>query len=139
MLVLWFFIYIICYLLTFFAYWNLQKIENWNEQVTISICILGMNYFWYSFSNILILCIIPVYHVMLLFSFILSRIQKKYLKTKCEISKWFWNKVTNFRRRILLRVTLVFVKESLGIRISLNIMRSTQIFNEILYKSLYLS
>ena len=46
---------------------------------------------------------------------------------------------TNFRRRTLLRVTLVFVKESSGIRISLNIMRSTQVFNEILCKSLNLS
>ena len=37
----------------------------------------------------------------------------------------------------LLRVTLVSVKESWGIRISLNIMRSTQVFNEVLYKSSY--
>ena len=37
----------------------------------------------------------------------------------------------------LLRVTLVSVKESGGIRISLNIMRSTKVFNEILYKNSY--
>ena len=37
----------------------------------------------------------------------------------------------------LLRVTLVSVKESWGIRISLNIMRSTQVFNEVLYKNSY--
>ena len=37
----------------------------------------------------------------------------------------------------LLRVTLVSVKESRGIRISLNTMRSTQVFNEILYKNSY--
>ena len=36
-----------------------------------------------------------------------------------------------------LRVTLVFVKGSWGIRISLNTMRSTQVFNEILYKNSY--
>ena len=36
-----------------------------------------------------------------------------------------------------LRVTLVSVKESWGIRISLNIMRSTQVFNEVLYKNSY--
>ena len=37
----------------------------------------------------------------------------------------------------LLRVTLVSVKESWGIRISLNAMRSTQVFNGILYKNSY--
>ena len=37
----------------------------------------------------------------------------------------------------LLRVTLVSVKESWGIRISLNIMRSTQVFNDVLYKNSY--
>ena len=35
----------------------------------------------------------------------------------------------------LLRVTLVSVKEFWGIRISLNAMRSTQVFNGILYKN----
>ena len=47
--------------------------------------------------------------------------------------------ISNLRRWTLLWVTLVSVKESWGIRILLNIMRSTQIFNEILYKSSYLS
>ena len=37
----------------------------------------------------------------------------------------------------LLWDTLVSVKESWGIRISLNIMRSTQVFNDILYKNSY--
>ena len=37
----------------------------------------------------------------------------------------------------LLRVTLVSVKKSWGIRISLNIIRSTQVFNEVLYKNSY--
>ena len=45
----------------------------------------------------------------------------------------------NFRRRISLRVIVVSVKESRGIRISLNVMRSTQIFNEILCKNSHLS
>ena len=36
-----------------------------------------------------------------------------------------------------LRVTVVLKKESWGIRISLNIMRSTQVFNEVLYKNSY--
>ena len=36
-----------------------------------------------------------------------------------------------------LRVTLVSVKWSWGIRISLNAMRSTQVFNEVLYKNPY--
>ena len=36
-----------------------------------------------------------------------------------------------------LRVTLVFVKRSWGIRISSNTMRSTQVFNEIPYKNSY--
>ena len=43
----------------------------------------------------------------------------------------------NFRRQILLYVTVVSLKESHGIRISLNVMRSTQIFNEVLYKNSY--
>ena len=43
----------------------------------------------------------------------------------------------NFQRRTLLRVTLVFVKESWDIKISLNTMRSTQVFNKILYKNSY--
>ena len=37
----------------------------------------------------------------------------------------------------LLWVTLVSVKESWGIRISLNIMRSSQVFNKVLYKNSY--
>ena len=41
---------------------------------------------------------------------------------------------TNFWRHILLCVTVVFVKESWGIRTSLNVVRSTQIFNEIYEK-----
>ena len=45
----------------------------------------------------------------------------------------------NFRRRIPLRVTLVSVKESRDIRITLNVMRNTQIFNEILYQNSHLS
>ena len=45
----------------------------------------------------------------------------------------------NFRRQIPLRVTIISVKESRGIRITLNVMRSTQIFNEILYKNSHLS
>ena len=45
----------------------------------------------------------------------------------------------NFRRRISLRVTVDSVKESQGIRITLNVVRSTQIFNEILYKNSNLS
>ena len=45
----------------------------------------------------------------------------------------------NFRRRIPLRVILISVKESRGIRITLNVVRSTQIFNEILYKNSHLS
>ena len=60
---------------------------------------------------------------------------------KCNIYK---NKINvplkinvDFRWQTLLRVTLVFVKESWGIRISLNTMRSTQVFNEILYKNSY--
>ena len=43
----------------------------------------------------------------------------------------------NFRRRIPLYVTVVFLKESRSTRISLNVVRSTQIFNEILYKNSY--
>ena len=43
----------------------------------------------------------------------------------------------NFRRRIPLYVTVVSLKESRGIRISLNVVRSTQIFNEVLYKNSY--
>ena len=43
----------------------------------------------------------------------------------------------NFRRRVPLYVTVVSLKESRGIRISLNVMRSTQIFNEVLYKNSY--
>ena len=43
----------------------------------------------------------------------------------------------NFRRRIPLYVTVVFLKESRGTRISLNVVRSTQIFNEVLYKNSY--
>ena len=43
----------------------------------------------------------------------------------------------NFRRRIPLYVTVVSLKESRGIRISLNVLRSTQIFSEILYKNSY--
>ena len=45
----------------------------------------------------------------------------------------------NFRRRIPLRVTVVSIKESRDIRISLNMVRSTQIFNEILCKNSHLS
>ena len=45
----------------------------------------------------------------------------------------------NFRRWIPLYVTVVSLKESRGIRVSLNVMRSTQIFNEVLYKNSYLS
>ena len=45
----------------------------------------------------------------------------------------------NFRRWILLRVTLVSVKKSRDIRITLNVMRNTQIFNEILYQNSHLS
>ena len=43
----------------------------------------------------------------------------------------------NFRRRIPLYVTVVSLKESRDIRISLNVVRSTQIFNEVLYKNSY--
>ena len=48
--------------------------------------------------------------------------------------KWFWECNCEFPTTDLLRVTLVSVKESWGIRISLKIMRSTQVFNEVLYK-----
>ena len=43
----------------------------------------------------------------------------------------------NFRRRISLYVIVVSLKESRGVRISLNVVRSTQIFSEILYKNSY--
>ena len=43
----------------------------------------------------------------------------------------------NFRRRIPLYVTVVSLKESRGVRNSLNVVRSTQIFNKILYKNSY--
>ena len=43
----------------------------------------------------------------------------------------------NFRRRIPLYVTVVSLKESRGVRISLNVVRSTQIFSKILYKNSY--
>ena len=45
----------------------------------------------------------------------------------------------NFRRRISIRVIVVSAKESRGIRITLNVVRGTQIFNEILYKNSHLS
>ena len=41
----------------------------------------------------------------------------------------------NFRRQIPLCITVVFVKESWDIRISLNVVRITQIFNEIYEKN----
>ena len=41
----------------------------------------------------------------------------------------------NFRWQIPLCVTVVFVKKFWGIRISLNVVRSTQIFNEIYEKN----
>ena len=74
--------------------------------------------------------------------FIVIRIlkdKKKCIKTKCEV---FLNKIVlegnyEFPTMDLLRVRLVFVKESWDIRISLNIMRSTQVFNEVLYKNSY--
>ena len=56
-----------------------------------------------------------------------------------KFQKMIFGNDTNFRRQTLLQVTLVFVKKSRAIRISLNIMKSTQMFNEILYKSSYLS
>ena len=43
----------------------------------------------------------------------------------------------NFRWRIPLYVTVVSLKESWDTRISLNVVRSTQIFSEVLYKSSY--
>ena len=51
--------------------------------------------------------------------------------------KWFL--VTNFRQRIVWRVTIVLEKESWGIRISLNTMISIQVFNETLLISSCLS
>ena len=56
-------------------------------------------------------------------------IKKTFLKMKqlCFENDW------KFLTTDLLRVTLVSVKESWGIRISLNAIRSTQVFNEILF------
>ena len=52
------------------------------------------------------------------------------MKNKINI---FWDKC-GFPMTDLLRVTLVSVKGSWGIRISLNTMRSTQVFSEVLYE-----
>ena len=47
-------------------------------------------------------------------------------------NKMIWKIITNFRRWILWRVTVILEKESWGIRISLNTMKSVRVFNEIL-------
>ena len=74
--------------------------------------------------------------MILLLPFIFFK--KTCIKIKCEISnKTILECSHEFPMTDLLRVTLVSVKESWGIRISLNIMRSTQVFNEILYENSY--
>ena len=58
-----------------------------------------------------------------------------YKSKKCEIlNKMIFEIELGISDDGSLRVTLVFVKESWGIRISLNTIRSTQVFNEILWK-----
>ena len=125
-----------CYLLTCFILLkfteNIKKRENWNEQVFVPICILV----WI----ILMLDFFLSFYFYALSKYDISSHVFKHV-IKCDnfnkIIFGMWLRI--FRRRTLLRVTLVSVKESWGIRILLNIMRSTQIFNEILYKSSYLS
>ena len=61
-------------------------------------------------------------------SFKFSKGHNEFTKNKINILEI----IVNFQRRILGRVTVVLEKESWGIRISLNIMKSVQVFNEIL-------
>ena len=63
-------------------------------------------------------------------------LKKNVFSKNIIIMFWKWLKISDDGS---FGVTVVFVKESRGIRILLNVVRSTQIFNDILYKNSHLS
>ena len=120
-----------CYSLTFFVYWNLQKITKKRKLERASFCsysYFGTNHFDAQFFCHFIFMHFSKYDIS-------SHVFKHVIKCDNfnEIVFGIWLRI--FQRRTLSRVTLVSVKESWGIRILLNTMRSTQVFNEILYKN----
>ena len=125
-----------------FCLMNLQKITKRKSNISLIRCFISYFWyelFWHSYSNNLFF----MHHFGISWDFIIClhafKGIKIYIKTKMRNFKWFWNMVTNFRRWILWRVTVVLEKESWGIRISLNTTISVQVFNEILLISSCLS
>ena len=137
---LFLFLYILtCYLLICLV--SCEITEKKGRSRTGILSFLFVFWVWiiltFIFSKFLFLCIM----LSMPFNIIILYLWKKYKNINVmiflRINKLVLEHDYEFPTTDLLRVTLVFVKESWGIRIFLNIMRSTQVFNEILYKNSY--
>ena len=130
----WCHLYYLLFVNPFCLLKSAEKIEIQNKRVCCPIRILVRIILMFVF---LTFSFYAFCHVMWYYCY-LSYFLKTCIKIKREISNKTILKYSHeFPTTDLLRVTLVSVKGSWGVRISLNTMRSTQVFNEVLYKNSY--